>query len=175
MENYLFNMDVRIDMYKSDVLDSPCEVVMIKKDGTVKAGRKVAGRIKPAVWNYINYFCTPKWMRREEYNTWDVVVTGTADTSLVFDPPEGTAYNYYVGKVRKWPRMLPDTEYIVDAVYADGKFDILLGGEKIGTLADEDQDKMERLKRMIDKGFTTTAKIKLKREDCHLWLVVRKV
>lgn len=171
----LFMLPVKLEHRTEDVITEKIPVLRIKSDGSVYAAIKKVGNIAPALWQYVLQFGTPKELRRYTSESFEMDVYGTIDRSAICENPIGHPYTYLCGVTEVWPYMIPRAEYYCQLIDRDDHFDIVVLGAKIGELEEEEErSRLGKLRSMLSKGFTATAKILPHNDYCDLFVNVRK-
>ena len=171
----LFTIMVELKPYNSRYIDYTDMVLQLTDDGTAMLDGHVVGRVEKHAWAYITTMGTAKELRQEGYNMFNVDVYGEPDRSLVVRDPHDDPYIYRCDKTKNYPAMLPSTEYRCELIRNDDRFDIIVGGNKIGTLKDNGKGRVDRLDAMIKAGYQTTAQTEIYLTYAQIFVIVRKV
>ena len=173
---HLFDLEVRLEPYDSDVLNIRAKKVALAPNGNAIINGKIAGKVY--MWDYIKQFGTPDSMTRTDFNRFTVSVCGEADKSLVFPDPHDKPYIYKCGNTcTNCPPMMPSTEYLCEMRYDHEKknrYDVYVAGVKVGSLEDKN-DRVPKLVRMLHTGYQATAQVEPNLAKFSLYVVVRKV
>ena len=170
---YLFTMPVILEPYNSQVLDKGAQVLKVDGAGNAWASGAPAGKIRAYSWEYIKYFGAVKDLKRTKYNEFNADVYGEADKTLIISENEESPHLYECDITKAIPRILPNVKYICSLDDKGTYIEVYVGGVKAGTCRDK-HNRLENIRKFLSYGWQTTAILKLKPENCRVFVSIEK-